>query len=91
MNHLCFQKVGGYNVQKYCNINTPEKKHTCEVDVVLVRVVPQLEMRAEELARGDPPEPGRVLLRGVPAVSAVDEEEDEVKRHSNRIQVRNNT
>ena len=61
------------------------------MDIVLVRVVPQLEMGAEELARGDPPEPGRVLLRGVPAVSPVHEEEDEVKRHSNRIQVRNNT
>ena len=61
------------------------------MDVVLVREVPQLEMVAEELARGDPPEPGRVLLRGVPAVSAVDEEEDKVKRHSNRIQVGNNT
>ena len=62
-----------------------KKKHTCEVHIVLVRGVPQLEMGAEELSGGDSPEPGRVLLRGVPAVSPVDEEEDEVKRHSNRI------
>ena len=75
-------------MSKSIAISIPKKKHTCEVDVVVVRVVPQLEMRAEELARGDPPEPGRVLLRGVPAVSAVHEEEDEVKRHSHRIQVR---
>ena len=74
--------------QKELQFQIIKKKHTCEVDIVLVRGVPQLEMRAEELARGDPPEPGRVLLRGVPAVSAVHEEEDEVKRHSHRIQVR---
>ena len=59
LNHLCFQKEEDLNVQKSKVLQFQiKKKHTCEVDIVLVREVPQLEMVAEELARGDPPEPG---------------------------------